>query len=68
MTVVDDVKAKEDEIIAKLTWMKGLSRANIAQDPLWVAGDAAYVDYKSILDVQSNLLTTLANDLETLVT
>ena len=68
MTVVDDVIAKRAEIMVKVRWMRQVSNSRVAGDNLWVAGDGAYTDYKSILDVQSNLLTTLAADLETLVT
>ena len=66
MTVVDDVRAKVAEIAVKITFVKTM--AGKATDSLWVDGDATYTDLKSICDVQSNLLTTLANDLETLVT
>ena len=68
MTVVDDVHAKYEEIIAKLRWIKSMSTSRTAGDPLWVAGDAGFVQYKVIVDVQSNLLTTLADELEALVT
>ncbi len=66
MTVVDDVMAKYAEIAVKVTFIKTM--AGKATDALWVAGDAGYTDLKSICDVQSNLLTTLADDLEVLVT
>ena len=68
MTVVDDVHAKYEEILVKLRWIRRMSNARTAGDPLWVAGDAGYAQYKVIVDVQSNLLTALADELEALVT
>ncbi len=66
MTVVDDVMMKYAEIKAKITFIKTM--AGKATDSLWVDGDGGYTDLKSICDVQSNLLTTLADDLEVLLT
>ncbi|KKL26317.1 hypothetical protein LCGC14_2396530 [marine sediment metagenome] len=66
MTVVDDVEAKEAEIAGKITFVKTMGGK--ATDSLWVDGDGGYAALKSICDVQSNLLTTLAAELETLVT
>ena len=66
MTVVDDVHAKLLEIETKIMFVKTM--AGKATDSLWVDGDGGYVALKSICDVQSNLLTTLADELEGLVT
>ena len=65
MTVVDDVKSKCEEIEVKVTFVKTL--AGKAKDPLWLAGDAGYAQFKVIVDVQSDLLVILAGELQALV-
>ncbi len=64
LTIVDDVEAKCDEISVKVTFVKTL--AGKANDALWLAGDVGYVQFKVIADVQSDLLATLAADLQAL--
>ncbi|GAG86865.1 unnamed protein product [marine sediment metagenome] len=65
-TVVDDVEAKINEIVVKISFVKTL--AGKANDPLWLAGDAGYAQFKVIADVQTVLLEVLAGELKVLTT
>lgn len=62
MAVTDDVIAKCIEIEAELQIFCDL--VSNAETAWWVAGDATYVDFKSIADVQSDIIAALVTDLQ----
>ena len=64
MAVTDDVIAKCIEIEAELTIFCDL--VSNAETAWWVAGDGAYVDFKSIADVQSDIIAAFVVQLQAL--
>jgi len=64
MTIVDDVFAKLDEIIAELEKVEELDTT--ASEDFWPIGDVGYVDFKSITLPISQDIVTLVGELNVL--
>ena len=66
MAVTDDVIAKCIEIETEIGYFRDHIRN--AHEPWWPVGDVGYDDFKSIADPQSDVIVTLTDELELLVT